>query len=112
MLAIPFREQSFFRQQIQLTGVLYFLTFTWNALNQYWVMDIANSNEVPLISGIKIVQDYPLLAAYTVDGMPPGEIICQNVVNSPDEIKRFSMSQNFVLVYYEPLEIESILDNT
>lgn len=111
MLIIPFREQSFFRQQIQLTGVLYFLTFTWNALNEFWIMDIANSDEEPLILGIKIVPDYPLLAAFTVEGMPQGEIICQNVVNSPDEITRFAMSQKFALVYYEPLELETLIAN-
>lgn len=109
MLVIPFIEPSFWRQQIQLTGVLYFLTFNWNALNEFWVMDIADSNEVPLISGITIVPDYPLLAQFTVEGMPAGEIICQNVVNAPPVIGRFDMSQKFQLVYYEPLELENLI---
>jgi hypothetical protein len=110
MLTIPFREQSFFREQIQLTGILYFLTFNWNALNEFWSMEIADSNEVTLIAGIKIVPDYPLLAAYSVNGQPAGEIICQNVVNAPDEIGRFGMSQKFELVYYEPNELETLIN--
>ena len=110
MLVIPFREQSFFREQIQLTGVLYFLTFNWNALNEFWSMEIADSNEVTLIAGIKIVPDYPLLAAFSVPGQPSGEIVCQNVVNAPPVINRFDMSQKFELVYYEPLELEALIN--
>ncbi|MEM0173064.1 MAG: hypothetical protein QXI16_00995 [Sulfolobaceae archaeon] len=95
--------------QIQLTGSLYFLEFRWNALNEFWVMDIFNNDEFPIIYGIKIVQDYPLLYQYTVEGLPPGEIICQNIVNAPSNIGRFDMSQKFLLVYYEPQEIEELL---
>ncbi len=109
MLIIPFREDSNFKEQIQLSGVLYFLEFTWNALNEFWTMDIYDLNEERVIIGIKIVPEYPLLAQYTVDGMPAGEIICHNVVNAPSEIERFDMNQMFALVYYEPLEIETLI---
>ena len=110
MLIIPFTDDSQFKEQIQLTGVLFFLTFTWNALNQFWTMQISDSNEKVLIASIKLVPDYPLLAQYTVEGMPTGEIICQNIVKTPDDVKRFDIGQKFLLVYYEPNEIETIIN--
>ncbi len=109
MLIIPFKEDSNFKEQIQLSNVLFFLEFTWNALNEFWTMDIYDVNESPMILGIKIVPEYPLLAQYTVEGKPLGEIICHNVVNAPSEIERFDMNQKFALVYYEPLELESLI---
>lgn len=112
MLIIPFRESSNFREQIQLSGTLFYLKFTWNALNEFWLMDIYNSNELPLILGVKIVPEYPLIYQFVVDGKPIGEIVCHNVVNAPSEIGRFDMNQKFALVYYEPGELqisESIL---
>ncbi len=110
MLIIPFNDAGSWREQIQLDNIIYFLNFTWNALNEFWVMDIYNRNEEPLILGIKIVPNYPLLAQFTVQGMPPGEIICQNIVNTPDEIKRFDIGQKFELVYYFEGELEALIE--
>lgn len=111
MQVIPFKEPSNWTEQITLSGVIYILEFTWNALNEYWIMDIYNRDRVPLIYGIKLVPNYPLLAIYSVEGMPSGEIVCQNIVGSNDSISRFDMSQKFELIYYEAGELENISDN-
>lgn len=110
MFIIPFKEPSFWREQITLTGVVFIFEFKWNSLNEFWVMNIYDSEEIPLILGIKIVPNYPLLDQYSVAGMPSGEIICQNIVATPDSISRFDMSQKFELVYYEDGEIQEIID--
>ena len=109
MLIMPFRDPAAWTMQIELDNIVYFLSFAWNALNEFWTMDIANSDQDPLIVGIKIVPNYPLLAAFTVFGKPPGEIICQNVVNAPDTISRFDMSQKFELIYYFEGELEALI---
>jgi hypothetical protein len=109
MLIIPFKEPAQWQEQIELDGLNYIFVFTWNALNEFWTMDLYNRDEEPLVQGIKIVPNYPLLQAYTFIGKPPGEIICQNVVNAPQEIKRFDMAQKFQLVYYAEGELEELL---
>lgn len=108
MEIIPFKEPSNWKMQITLEGEIFILEFTWNALNEFWSMDIYTRNEVPLIYGITIVPDYPLLSTYTVEGMPKGEIICQNIVNGDDIIRRYDMSQKFELVYYAENELEAL----
>lgn len=97
--------------QITLSSEIFVLEFTWNSLNEFWVMDIFNRDELPIIYGIVIVPDYPLLQAFQVDGKPKGEIICQNIVNGDDVIRRFDMSQKFELVYYEVGELESLANS-
>lgn len=111
MLIIPFRDPAQWTMQIELSQVIYFLTFTWNALNEFWTMDIANRDQIPVLIGIKIVPSYPLLSPYSVEGQPIGQIICQNIVNAPSNIGRFDMSQKFELVYYEPGELEALIEN-
>lgn len=108
MMIIPFKEPSSWREQITLSNVIYVLDFTWNALNEFWTMNISNRDLVPLVQGIKIVPNYPLLAQYTFEGKPAGEIICQNIVGGIDEIRRFDMSQRFELVYYEEGEFDTL----
>lgn len=108
MQIIPFKEPSNWKEQIELDGVIFVLEFTWNALNEFWVMDIFNRDEIPIIYGIKIVPSYPLLAAFTVLDKPTGEIVCQNIVGGNDIIGRFDMAQKFELVYYSEGELEAI----
>lgn len=108
MQIIPFKEPSNWIEQIELSGVIFVLEFTWNALNEFWVMDIYNRNKEPIIYGIKIVPSFPLLASYTELEKPDGEIICQNIVGGNDIIGRFDMSQKFELIYYSEGELESI----
>lgn len=108
MQIIPFKDPSAWREQIQLTDVIYFLQFTWNSLNEFWVMDILDSNEVPLVVGVKIVVNLSLFSPYTVQGLPSGDIVCQNIVSTNDDIGRFDMSQKFLLIYYEDGEIQEL----
>ena len=108
MLAIPFNQASNFKEQLLLDGELFVLEFTWNALNEFWVMDIYTREEDPILLGIKIVPNYPLLSAYSMPEKPKGEIICQNVVSDTGEIERFDIGQKFELIYYSQNEFEAL----
>lgn len=105
MQIIPFKEPSNWNQQITLGNQSFFLEFTWNALNKFWTMDIYDIEKDPIIYGIKLVPNFPLLATYVTSRKPQGEIICQNIVEGESEIKRFDMSQKFELIYYAEQEI-------
>lgn len=50
---------------ITLAGVAYNLTVSWNnASTGGWVLDIADSNDVPIVSGIPLVTGCDLLEQY------------------------------------------------
>lgn len=108
MQIIPFRDDASFHEQVQIDGQIYVFNFHWNSLNEFWVMDIYNRDEEPIIIGIKIVANYPLLYPFAVDGMPEGEIICQNILNEDDVIRRFDMSQKFELIYFTRAEVDAL----
>lgn len=108
MFIIPFKEPSEWREQITLDGDIFILEFKWNALNEFWMMNIYDGQVNPIVLGIKLVPNYPLLSQYIKDGMPRGEIVCQNIVGSTDEISRFDMNQKFQLVYYTEAEVDAV----
>lgn len=111
MELIPFKLPSQWRAAINLDNIAYNLNFRWNAMNEYWVMDIFTSEDVPIIFGVKLVANYNLLAQYSMDGKPPGDIVCQNIVGGWEAIRRYDMGQVDELVYYIKGELESILES-
>lgn len=112
MQLIPFKQPSQWRANINLDNVPYNLTFNWNAMNEYWVMDVSTNENVPVIVGVKIVANYNLLAQYSMDLKPAGDILCQNIVGGWETIRRFDMGQVDELVYYATGELEALLNGS
>lgn len=110
MQIIPFKEPAAWSEQVNLTNSVFLFYFRWNALNRYWVMNIYNQDNIPIVLGIKIVTNYDLTKQFVVMGMPAGDIICQNILNKWDDIERFQMGQTNELIYYEPGELEATLN--
>lgn len=111
MQLIPFKLPSQWRANINLDDIPYNLTFNWNAMNEYWTMDIYTNEDVPVIVGVKVVTNYNLLAQYSMDDKPPGDILCQNIVGGWEPIRRYDMGQVDELVYYARGELATYLES-
>ncbi len=108
MQIIPFKEPAAFQQQITLTSVIFILYFRWNAMNEYWVMNIYDRNDAAILLGVKIVTNFDLTAQFSaITGMPLGDIVCQNILGLWDTIQRFDMGQTTELIYYQSGELQS-----
>lgn len=106
MQIIPFKEPPAWQAQITLTGTIFLLYFSWNAMNEYWVMNIFDRNDSPILLGVKVVTNFDLTAQFAaITGMPQGNIVCQNILGLWDVIQRFDMGQTTELIYYEPGEL-------
>ena len=108
MEIIPFKEPAQWREQIELSGVIYILRFKWNALNQFWSMDVLNGNDEPIVYGVKIVVNWNLLEQYAMTDKPEGDIVCQNIVGGTEKIKREDMSTVAQLLYYATGELANL----
>jgi hypothetical protein len=100
MQIIPFKEPAQWQEQIELDNQTFVLSFRWNAMNEYWVMDILTRDLVPIILGIKVVANYNLTAQYVNDGKPTGDIVCQNIIEGEGKIQRLDMGEITELIYY------------
>lgn len=104
MQIIPFKEPSQWQEQIELGSQTFILSFSWNAMNEYWVMDILTRDLVPIILGIKVVANYDLTAQYVANGKPGGDIVCENIIGGQGKIQRYDIGDVAELIYYAARE--------
>jgi hypothetical protein len=105
---IPFKKPAQWRQEIELDGALFILRFKWNALNEFWTMDVLDGDENPIVYGVKVVVNWNLLEQYSKTEKPAGDILCQNIVGGFDKIQRYDMNRVAELVYYAQGELEAL----
>lgn len=107
MQIIPFKQPAAFQEQITLDSTIFILYFRWNALNQYWIMNIYDRNDQPILVGVKVVNNFNLTAQFSaLPGMPKGDILCQNILGLWETIQRFDMGQTNEIIYYVSGELK------
>lgn len=84
--------------QVMLAGQPYNLTVRWNEMNQSWMLDIADGDSNPLVSGIAIVTGRDLLAPYAYLGIG-GQLIAQTT-NDTDAVPTFANLGNLGNLYF------------
>jgi hypothetical protein len=102
-VSIPMSADAQFSESITLDGNEYFLRFIWNIRGGFYSMSINDSNNNPLISGIKLTMGCDLLSPYNITGRPPGILFLldQNPITAVNEPGRndFISGRNVLLVY-------------
>lgn len=91
------------QQRIALDGKLYTLGLSWNQWASYWSFSLWDSEESPIILGVRIAVNWPLLRYYKFDSRcPPGEFFAHDLTdNSSDPgYDDFGIGKRVQLVYY------------
>ena len=103
MVIIPtFQDvSSTFTQRIELDGVLTTLKIQWNSREENWYLDISDQDENLILSGIKLVPSYPLLAqCQTACTKLTGELYLIDVESTPGGAVTFeNLSVRYILTY-------------
>jgi hypothetical protein len=75
-LTIPTSKiEAFYSQRTRLDGREYLLRFAWNQREERWHLSIFDEAEQPIVQGLKLVANWPLLRFYRADPRcPPGEL--------------------------------------
>ncbi len=58
--------------RVVLAGIPYYIRFTYNDTCDYWKFSLYNSQNEPIVVGIKIVPRFPLNVFYGVTKLPDG----------------------------------------
>jgi hypothetical protein len=73
----------YYTMRTRLDGREYNLRFAYNERSDRWHLDIATDADEPLVSGIKLICNWPLLRFFKWDRrLPPGELRVMDL--SPD----------------------------
>jgi hypothetical protein len=60
-------KESYYTYRQSLDGNEYIFTFRYNSRERRWYMDLANADRTPLILGVKLVPNYPLLDGLNIE---------------------------------------------
>lgn len=83
------------------------LRFKWNTRFSFWAMSIYDRQGTPLLSGIKLVRDFPLLDRLNLDTIP-GEFTLVRLFGDWDTPRFDSLPEEGAIVWWSPEEIEAL----
>ena len=107
-IIIPIKDNVNHTITIELESVIYKLGFLYNSGSGFWSMAIWDETDNLLLSGIKIVANYPLIFSYKNNSLPPGDFYCE-ISNIQASINRTSFSSDEAkLLYLTQEEVETI----
>lgn len=114
MEAIALTEDAaFLSLRLTLDGADYLLSLAWSQREEKWYLSLADGEDVPIVSGVKVVADYPLLSLSHHDSRcPPGELMATDTTGQGLDPHFADMSGDaprVVLVYIPAAEVETIL---
>lgn len=102
-LVIPVPETAYSAQRITLDGRTYTLRLSWNTLAASWYLGIDDVEGEPIVDGIRVLTDWPMLRFYRADlRVPPGEFLAQTLTTdvSPPGYDDFGIGKRVELTYY------------
>jgi hypothetical protein len=92
--------------QHDLEGKTYDLEFNWNDRGGFWTMDLNDELGSPIITGVRVITDYPLLSDYRVDGVPPGVFIAYDTGGESKDAGVDDFGTRVLLIYRESTTVD------
>lgn len=104
MIEIPtsFGNESHVEQRTTLSGRDYVLRFDWNQRDGYWMLSLLEPNGEPIITGVKLVADWPLLQGRLEALRPPGELLVVDSIEPHADPGFADLGERHALIYIEP----------
>ena len=94
----------FYTQKTRLDGIDYILGFRYSQREDRWYLSIYDSEEKPILLGLKLVANWPLLHAYRFNPLvPPGELMASSLGpdDSPPGLNELGEKLRVQLIYFE-----------
>lgn len=104
-LELPLRNDgtSWFSYQIELDKKTYGLEFRWNERDSSWYLSVLDAEDVPLLSGMRVVVSHLYLSRYRLLGLPKGDLEFIDTTNQ-DKEPGFTDLGTRVLLLYTPYD--------
>ena len=97
---------AFFRTRVELDGVTFLLDFAWNARLGQWLMSVYDAEAAPLVEGIGIASNWPLLRHHKWDTrMPAGELIATDLTETIEAPGYDELGTTVPLIYHTAAEL-------
>lgn len=111
VLTIPTTNDPFQKQTVKLDGRQYVLTLTYNQREERFYLSIADDEGKPLLSGIKLVCNWPLLFRHRYNAsLPSGELyVFDTTANQePPTLDELGEGKRCELTYLDAAEMAAL----
>jgi hypothetical protein len=88
---------------IVLDGVNYQFSINWNSIDLRWYLDLTSIDGSPLLSGIAVAVNAPMLAGFAGPLLPPGELLAVDSSQSGSDVLLHDDLGNRVKLIYVPM---------
>jgi hypothetical protein len=104
-------DTAYSRQRTRLDGRDYVLEFAYNEREDRWYLTILDDEETPLVCGLKLVTNFPLLRRYKANpDVPPGELMAIDLTGNraPPSFAELGEGRRVELTYFEAATLQEI----
>jgi hypothetical protein len=108
VLTLLTTEDPFQKQNVNLDGVDFIVSLSFNQREERWYLSIADDEGTPLISGLKLLANYRLLFRHRYNTkLPAGEIMAIDTTpdGSPPTLLELGAGKRCVLTYLDAAEV-------
>lgn len=101
---IPLRtDLGAYEMSVVLSGVVYILSFRYNARMGRWMMDINNAANEPLLVGLPLLVSFPMTYRFVgrIDGLPGGQFMVIDETGQERIPGRDNLGEDIKLIYSE-----------
>jgi hypothetical protein len=87
--------------EVELDGVLYELLLAWNHRAQSWFLSLSLLDGTPVVSGVRVVADIPLLHYCGHESAPPGALMAMDTSGAGLDPGLTDLGGRVLLMYEE-----------
>lgn len=99
-IALP-QGDPHFEQQVQLDGLTYNLLIHWNEREEAFYMELLDDDNEPIVSGRKMVADWPMLHRSVDARLPAGELLVVDITGNGVDPGLYDLDKRVVLMYFD-----------
>lgn len=96
---IPLLTDEHYDLEIDLDDVIYTLLFQWNHRGQSWFLSISKLDGTPVVSGVRVVADTPLLRYCSHPDKPKGELVALDTSGAGQDPGLTDFGSRVLLMY-------------
>lgn len=99
----------YYSQRVTLEGSTYNIILKWNERDSVWYMSLLTDENVPLMSGVKVVSDFPLNRREASSDGPPGLFVAYDTSEEGIDAGFEELGERVLLFYYTQEEVEGAI---
>ncbi len=98
---VPLFSEEIYRYSVVLAGQVRYLRFYFNERTKFWYMDIENEGHYKVMSGIKLIPNFPILQDYALENWEGHFwLLPKSNMSKGIQSDRFAMAEHFDLYHF------------